>query len=156
MVFVTGRIVLFHASERDSRMMLNYAVFKAIGSNNHSSNHDRKSDMNLIPETKKNHLWHKILWHTDPDDSPLGPFYSIEVYCCEEANGYAIWYVRRLARDDCRGPKGFENGDYLLKYFSKHDRDAALERAVLISNDGATIDKIIEKIDNLAAAAQKV
>ena len=112
--------------------------------------------MKLVPESKKSHLWHKIIWHTDPEEFPLGPFHSIEIYCCEEANGYAIWYVRRLAKDDSRGRKGIENGDYLLKYFSKHDRDAAVASAVLISNSGASIDKIIEEIDSLAAAAQKV
>lgn len=112
--------------------------------------------MKLVPESKKNHLWHKVIWHTDPEEFPLGPFHSIEIYCCEEANGYAIWYVRRLAKDDGRGRKGIENGDYLLKYFSRHGRDAALESAVLISNNGASIDKIIETIDDLAAAAQKV
>ena len=110
--------------------------------------------MTPIPESKKNHLWHKVVWHTDPDQYPLGPTHSIEVYCCEESNGYAIWYVRRLAKDDGRGRQGVENGDYLLAYFSKHARDLAIERAVLIAN--APADTIIEALDGLAAAAQKV
>lgn len=112
--------------------------------------------MNLIPESKKSHLWNKVVWHTDPEKSPLGPMHSIEVYCCEEANGYSVWYVRRLSKDDARGRKGLENGDYLLNYFSRHARNAAIERAVLIANSDASPDKIIESLDNLAAAAQKV
>lgn len=112
--------------------------------------------MNLVPQSKKSHLWHKIVWHTDPDEFPLGPMHSIEIYCCEEANGYAIWYVRRLAKDDIKGRKGVENGDYLLQYFSKHARDAAIERAVLIANSDASAEKTIEALDGLAAAAQKI
>lgn len=112
--------------------------------------------MNLIPESKKSHLWHKIVWHTDPEQYPLGPTHSVEVYCCEEANGYAIWYVRKLPKDDARGRKGMENGDYLLNYFSKNGRDTAIERAVLIANSDASADKVIHALDDLAAAAQKV
>ncbi|CAN5467264.1 hypothetical protein BH11PSE11_BH11PSE11_04350 [soil metagenome] len=112
--------------------------------------------MNLIPESKKNHLWHKIIWHTDPDEAPLGPFFSIEIYCCEEANGYAIWYVRKLGKDDNRGRKGIENGDYLLGFYSKFNRDLAIERAVLISNGDASVDKVIESLDGLAADASRV
>lgn len=112
--------------------------------------------MNLIQESKKNHVWHKVVWHTDPDLAPLGPFHSIEVYCCEESNGYAIWYVRRLAKDDKRGRQEVENGDYLLAYFSKHGRNAAIERAVLIANSDPSVDKVIAALDSLAAAAQKV
>src|SRR5690606_13267842 len=73
--------------------------------------------MHSVPESKKSHLWRKIVWHTDPEVSPLGPYHSIEVYCCEEANGYAVWYVRKLGKDDGRGMSGMENGDYLLRYF---------------------------------------
>lgn len=111
--------------------------------------------MHSIPESKKNHLWRKVIWHTDPDEFPLGPFHSVEIYCCEEANGYAVWYVRRLAKDDPRG-NGIDNGDYLLNYFAKTARDAAIERAVLISNSDASADKVIETLDALAAAGQKV
>lgn len=109
-----------------------------------------------IPESKKSHLWRKVIWHTDPEQYPLGPHHSVEVYCCEEANGYAVWYVRRLARDDPRGAGRAENGDYLLNYYSKSGRDAAIERAVLISNSDPSPDRVIESLDALAAAAQKV
>ncbi len=112
--------------------------------------------MQLIPESKKNHLWRKTVWHTDPDQFPLGPHHFAEIYCCEESNGYAVWYVRRLAKDDERGVKGIDNGDYLLAYFSKHQRDAAIERAVLVANSDASPDHIIEAIDTIAASAQKV
>ena len=112
--------------------------------------------MNLIPETKKNHLWNKVIWHTDPDLAPLGPFHSLEVYCCEESNGYSIWYVRRLPKDDRRGLPEVENGDYLLGFFGKTARNDAIERAVLIANDGGTIEDIIVALDRLAKGAQKV
>ncbi|HYD96817.1 MAG TPA: hypothetical protein VEC01_15920 [Noviherbaspirillum sp.] len=112
--------------------------------------------MHSIPETKKNHLWRKVIWHTDPEVHPLGPFHSIEVYCCEESNGFAVWYVRKLARDDSRGKPGMENGDYLLNFYSKTARDAAIERAVLLANGGPSADKVIAALDELAAAAQKV
>ncbi|SNS32840.1 hypothetical protein SAMN06265795_102235 [Noviherbaspirillum humi] len=112
--------------------------------------------MTPIPESKKSHLWRKIIWHTDPDLSPLGPFHSAEIYCCEEANGYAVWYVRRLARDDRRGHGVVENGDYLLGYFSRARRDDAIERAVLIANCRESADDIIAEIDRLAGDAQKV
>lgn len=112
--------------------------------------------MNLIPESKKSHVWHKVVWHTDPEEFPLGPMHSVEIYCCEEANGFSIWYVRRLAKDDSRGNKGMDNGDYLLNYFSKHGRDLAIERAVLIANAGSNPDEIIRGLDTAAAAAQKV
>lgn len=108
------------------------------------------------PESKKNHLWRKVIWHTDPEEHPLGPYHSAEVYCCEESNGYAVWYVRRLAKDDAKGMKGVENADYLLNYFAKNARDAAIERAVLIANSNASADRVIEALDGLAVAAQKV
>ncbi len=112
--------------------------------------------MHSIPESKKNHLWRKVVWHTDPDEAPLGPYHSAEVYCCEESNGYAVWYVRKLAKDDKRSAQGMENGDYLLNYFPKSGRDAAIESAVLISNSDASVDRIIAHLDELAAAAQRV
>lgn len=112
--------------------------------------------MHSIPESKKSHLWRKVIWHTDPELHPLGPYHSVEVYCCEEANGYSVWYVRRLARDDGRGKQGMENGDYLLNFFSKTSRDDAIERAVLLANSDASADKVIDTLDRVAAAAQKV
>jgi hypothetical protein len=112
--------------------------------------------MELIPESKKNHLWRKIIWHTDPEEFPLGPYHSAEVYCSEESNGFAVWYVRRLPKDDPRGLKRVDNGDYLLAYFSKNDRDAAIERAVLVSNGDASVDKVLDSLDALAVTAQKV
>ena len=112
--------------------------------------------MNSIPESRKNHLWRKVVWHTDPDDHPLGPFHSVEVYCCEESNGYAIWYVRRLANNDSRGANGIENADYLLNYYAKNSRDDAIERAVLIANSNPSAYKVIAELDALAAAGQKV
>ena len=112
--------------------------------------------MTQIPESKKNHLWRKTIWHTDPEISPLGPHHSVEVYCCEESNGYAVWYARRLAKDDARNSSGTDNGDYLLAYFSKNARDDAIERAVMIANSDASVDKVIAAIDALAKSAQKV
>lgn len=112
--------------------------------------------MRSIPESKKSHLWRKVVWHTDPDEHPLGPYHSVEIYCCEESNGYAVWYVRKLAKDDARGVKGVENADYLLNFFSKTGRDDAIERAVLISHSDPSADKVIENLDTLAAVAQKV
>jgi hypothetical protein len=112
--------------------------------------------MHSIPESKKNHLWRKVIWHTDPDEHPLGPYHSAEVYCCEESNGYAVWYVRKLSKDGGRGLAGVENADYLLDFYSKNGRDDAIERAVLISNSDASVDKVIENLDKLATTAQKV
>lgn len=112
--------------------------------------------MHNIPESKKSHLWRKVVWHTDPDEHPLGPYHSIEVYCCEEANGYSVWYVRKLARDDGRGVHGVENADYLLKFYPKNGRDDAIERAVLIANSDPSVEKVIEGLDRLASAAQRV
>ncbi len=112
--------------------------------------------MDNITESKKNHLWRKIIWHTDPDEFPLGPFHHVEVYCCEESNGYGVWYVRRLAKDDHRGVRGVDSGDYLLDFFAKNRRDDALERTVLIANSDAATDKIIEALDQLALQGKKV
>jgi hypothetical protein len=52
--------------------------------------------------------------------------------------------------------KGVENADYLLNYFSRNARDAAIERAVLIANSDPSADRVIEALDKLATAAQKV
>lgn len=113
--------------------------------------------MHTISESKKNILWRKVIWHTDPDVHPLGPYHSVEVYCCEESNGYSVWYVRKLAKDDKRGIAGVDNADYLLNYYPKTTgRDDAIERAVLISNSDPSTDKTIENLDKLATTAQKV
>jgi hypothetical protein len=109
-----------------------------------------------IADSKKNHQWRKTIWQTDQDQYPLGPTHSVEVYCCEESNGYAIWYVRRLGKDDARGVAGTENADYLLKFYAKSARDAAIEHAVLIANSDPSVEKVIEKLDTLAAAGAKV
>ncbi|RJG01751.1 hypothetical protein [Noviherbaspirillum sedimenti] len=112
--------------------------------------------MHDITESKKNHLWRKLVWQTDPDQSPLGPFHHAEVYCCEESNGYAVWYVRRLAKDDRRGMAGVESADYLLDFFPKTRRDDAIERAVLVANNAVDVDQLIAALDALAAAGKKV
>jgi hypothetical protein len=112
--------------------------------------------MEMIPENKKNHLWRKVVWHTDPDKFPLGPHHSAEVYCSEESNGYAVWYVRKLSKEDSRGAPGVDNGDYLLSYFSKARRDDAIEYAVLAANGATQPEKLIESLDKLAASGQKL
>jgi hypothetical protein len=112
--------------------------------------------MEHIPESKKNHLWRKTIWHTDPEESPLGPHHSVEVYCCEESNGYAVWYARRLAKDDIRNGSGTENGDYLLNFYGRNGRDEAIERAVLLATSDTSADKVIAALDTLAKNAQKV
>ena len=114
------------------------------------------SESHSIPESKKSHLWRKVVWHTDPEEHPLGPYHSVEVYCCEESNGYSIWYVRRLSKEDGRGLPGTENADYLLDYFPASQRDAALERAVLIANSDTAAEKVIENLDKIAMSAKKV
>ena len=112
--------------------------------------------MDYIAETKKNHLWRKIVWQTDPDEHPLGPARYVEIYCCEESNGFAVWYVRRLAKDDTRGLANVESGDYMLDFFAKNDRDNALERAVLLANGADNVDKIIASLDQLATKAKRL
>lgn len=112
--------------------------------------------MKDIAESKKNHLWRKIVWQTDPEQFPLGPFHHVEVYCCEESNGYAVWYVRKLAKDDRRGVAGTDSGDYLLDFFPKSRRDDAIERAVLIANADPVADNVIEGLDRLATQGKKV
>ncbi len=109
-----------------------------------------------IAESKKNHLWRKTVWHTDPDERPLMAAHSVEVYCCEEVNGYAVWYVRRLGKTGPGGMSGVENGDYLLRFFSKARRDEAIEWAVLISNSAADVGEIITTLDHRVADGQKV
>lgn len=112
--------------------------------------------MEAIPETKKNHVWRKIIWHTDPDEHPLGPHHSAEVYCCEEANGYAVWYVRRLGKEDNVGNPAVDSADYLLSYFGKDKRDDAIERAVLVANSHASANETLKALDELTKTAQKV
>jgi hypothetical protein len=112
--------------------------------------------MHLVPETKKNHVWRKTIWHTDQDLRPLGPHHFADIYCCEETNGYTIWYVRRLSKEDNLGRIDVENADYLLSYFSKDNRDVAIERAVLISNSHTSADATLKALDELAKAAQKI
>ena len=112
--------------------------------------------MHDIPEAKKNHLWRKTVWHTDAERFPLGPHHSVEVYCSEESNGYAVWYVRKLGKDSPQGVPGIANGDYLLAYYGKTARDQALERAVLIANSGPTGEASITELDKIAATAQKM
>jgi hypothetical protein len=112
--------------------------------------------MEIVAESKKNHVWRKMIWHTDPDEHPLGPHHSAEVYCCEEVNGYAVWYVRRLAREDNVGNPDVDNADYLLVYFAKHKRDEAIEYAVLVSNSHQSADETLKALDELSKSAQKV
>ena len=112
--------------------------------------------MHTPPESKKQHLWRKIVWHTDPEEHPLGPFHAAEVYCCEEANGYAVWYVRKLPRENNLGAPDVDNADYLLNFYGKNDRDAAIERAVLIANSDSDVSKTLLALDALTASAQKV
>ena len=112
--------------------------------------------MDTIAESKKNHLWRKVVWHTDPEEYPLGPYHSAEVYCCEESNGYSVWYVRKLSKDDKRGVPGVENADYLLGFFNKNGRDEAIERAVLIAHSAQSADQVIEALDKLAITGKKV
>ena len=111
--------------------------------------------MHNIAESKKNHLWRKVVWHTDPDEHPLGPYHSVEIYCCEEANGYSVWYVRKLPKDDPRGAPDVDSGDYLLNFYGKNGRDEAIERAVLVANCDPSADKVIAALDALAKSAQK-
>ena len=110
----------------------------------------------LIAESKKNHEWRKTVWHTDPDDHPLMAAHSAEIYCCEEINGYAVWYVRKLGKTGPAGMSGIENGDYLLRFFSKVRRDEAIEWAVLISNSAPTVAEVITGLDQRIAEGQKV
>ncbi|MDP9108101.1 MAG: hypothetical protein M3N23_03400 [Pseudomonadota bacterium] len=111
--------------------------------------------MDLIAESKKNHVWRKTVWHTDPDQHPLTAAHSVEVYCCEEANGYAVWYVRKLGKNDGRGRATVDNGDYLLRYFARDQRDAAIEWAVLAAT-GGEVDGVIDRLDDQAGLAQRV
>lgn len=109
-----------------------------------------------VPESKSNHLWRKTVWLTDADEHPLGPHHSAEVYCSEENNGYAVWYIRKLGRACAGCQPGVENGDYLMSYHAKTARDQALERAVLLANSGTTQDEVVAALDKLTARAHKV
>ena len=113
-----------------------------------------------IAESKKNHLWRKTVWHSDPDEHPLMAAYSAEIYCCEEVNGFAVWYARRLGKSGPSGASGVDNGDYLLRFFSPMRRDEAIEWAVLISNSAgnsaANVGDIITALDHRIAEGQKV
>lgn len=110
----------------------------------------------FIVESKKNHLWRKTVWHTDPDDHPLMAAHSAEVYCCEEINGFAVWYVRKLGKTGPSGIAGIDNGDYLLRFFSKKQRDEAIEWAVLISHHAAGVAEVVVGLDSRIANGQKV
>lgn len=112
--------------------------------------------MDMVIESKKNHVWRKVVWHTDADDHPLGPHHRAEVYCCEETNGYAVWYVRRLAKEDKLGDPAVDSADYLLSYFAKTKRDDAIEHAVLVANSHPTVQDTLLALDQLAKSAQKV
>lgn len=112
--------------------------------------------MDFIAEAKKNHLWRKTVWHTNPDEHPLTPMHSAEVYCCEEANGFGVWYVRKLGKQDGHGLATVENGDYLLRYFARERRDEAIEWAVLAANAGTSTAAVIASLDATIAAGQKV
>ena len=113
-------------------------------------------NVDSLPEAKRNHLWRCTVWQTDPELHPLGPRHSAEVYCCEESNGYGVWYVRKLSPADMRSAAGVDNGDYLLGYFNRHQRDDAITRAVLVSTGAATPELQITALDALAKDARKV
>lgn len=115
-----------------------------------------------LAEAKRHHLWRHTVWQTDPELHPLGPRHSAEVYCCEESNGYAVWYVRRLPHADARGqkmadaglanlPSGVENGDYLLAYVGRDRRDEAIMRAVQAATGAASPELQIAALDALAS-----
>lgn len=110
------------------------------------------------PEAKKNHLWRRTIWQTDPDQHPLGPRHSAEVYCCEESNGFAVWYVRKLPHGERRGTgtHGIDNGDYLLAYYSRDRRDDAIMRAVHVATGAETPELQISELDDLARHGQKL
>ncbi len=112
--------------------------------------------METIAEFKKSHIWRKIVWRTDDDLHPLGPHHHAEVYCCEETNGFTVWYVRRLAKEDKLGNPDTANGDYLISYFAKNKRDEAIEHAVLIANAAATPEAVLLSLDELSKSAQRV
>ena len=113
----------------------------------------------LLAEAKRNHLWRHIVWQTDPELHPLGPRHCAEVYCCEESNGHAVWYVRKLPHAD--GPAAGSNlqvgnGDYLLAFFGRHQRDEAILHAVTAATGAASAGAQIGALDALARTAQKV
>ncbi|MES2830984.1 MAG: hypothetical protein V4695_03220 [Pseudomonadota bacterium] len=112
--------------------------------------------LETIPEGKKNHLWRCTIWQTDPELHPLGPHHSVSVYCCEEANGYAVWYVRRLPHANQNTVPGVENGDYLLSYFGRNRRDDAITFAVHASTSSASSELQIAALDERAKHVQKI
>lgn len=109
-----------------------------------------------LPDGKKNHLWRSTIWQTDPELHPLGPHHSVELYCCEEANGFAVWYVRKLPHTGPHAASGLENGDYLLAYFGRNRRDDAITHAVLASTGQASPEMQIAALDERARHAQKM
>ncbi len=109
-----------------------------------------------IPDGKKNHLWRCTIWHTDPELHPLGPHHSVEIYCCEEANGFAVWYVRKLPQTGPHSASDVENGDYLLSYFGRNRRDDAIAYAVLASTGSESPESQIAALDKLAKNVQKM
>ena len=113
-------------------------------------------NVDSLPEAKRNHPWRRTIWQTDPELHPLGPRHSAEVYCCEESNGYGVWYVRKLSHAETRGAAGIDNGDYLLEYFGRFQRDDAITRAVLVATGAATPELQIAALDALAKEARKV
>ena len=112
--------------------------------------------MDFIAASKKNHLWRKTVWHTDPDQHPLTGMHSVEVYCCEEANGFGVWYVRKLGLQDEGGLPTVSNGDYLLRYFAQDRRDDAIEWAVLVANSGIDGQASIASLDAAVTAGQRI
>jgi len=108
------------------------------------------------PEGKKNHLWRHTIWHTDPELHPLGPHHNVEIYCCEESNGFAVWYVRKLPHAGSHTATGVENGDYLLAYFGRGSRDEAITHAVLSSTGCTSSELQIEALDQQARHSRKL
>jgi hypothetical protein len=118
-------------------------------------------------EAKRNHLWRHTVWQTDPELHPLGPRHSAEVYCCEESNGFAVWYVRRLPHVDARSqktaepglaslPSGIDNGDYLLAYVGRDRRDEAIMHAVLVATGAGSPEMQIAALDALAGKVARL
>ena len=107
-------------------------------------------------ESRRNHLWRHTVWQTDPELHPLGPHHSAEVYCCEESNGHAVWYVRKLPHADGPGAGGVGNGDYLLAFFGRSQRDAAILQAVQVATGAGAAAEQIAALDVLARSAQRV
>lgn len=115
-----------------------------------------------VTEAKRNHLWRHTVWQTDPELHPLGPRHCAEVYCCEESNGHAVWYVRKLPHADggaagaANGTVKVGNGDYLLAYFGRHQRDEAILHAVQAATGAGSAEAQIAVLDAVARSAQKI